>query len=78
MNEFLAGFAQHFNDSLNLSGEEVEQSKKRFREDGIQLENGFIDLSDEPDTPETGLVFFNPKSGCEVVFGINSAFPLPN
>ena len=78
MNDFLAGFVKHFNDSLNLSGEEVEQSKKRFRDDGIPLGNGLIDLSDEPDTPETGLVFFNPKRGCEVVYGVNSAFPLPN
>jgi len=78
MNEFLTGFIQHFNDSLNLSGEEVEQSKKRFRADGLTLENTPLDLWDASDTPETGLVFFNPKSGCEVVFGVNSAFPLPN
>ncbi|HAF61207.1 MAG TPA: hypothetical protein DCK95_02650 [Anaerolineaceae bacterium] len=78
INDFLDGFTQHFNDSLNLSGEEVEQSKKRFRADGLTLENTPLDLSDASDISESGLVFFNPKRGCELLFGVNSAFPLPN
>ena len=29
------------------------------------------------DVSESGLVFFNPKSGVEVALGVNSAFPFP-
>jgi len=45
-------------------------------------ENSSLDTGNEPfnysEISETGLVYFNSKSGCEIALGVNSAFPLPN
>ncbi len=70
---FVQNYTAYFNNSLNLSKEEKEAAKKRVRADG------FFGAEDEPtdfsEVSESALVFFNPKSGVEIAFAANSAFP---
>jgi len=73
---FTRNYMEYFNASLKLSPKEQKAAKQRARDEG------FFDTEDEPrnfeEISETALVFFNPKSGVEIAFAINSAFPLPN
>jgi hypothetical protein len=73
--DFLKGYYIFFNEALNLSKEEIFESDKRLAKEGLfdtkVTNENFSEISD------TGLVFFNPKSGVEIALGINSAFPLP-
>lgn len=73
---FMKAYIEFFNNSLNLSEREIEESEVRVRKEG--LKNPENQSFDYPEDFETGLVFFNPKSGCEMVFEVNSAFPLPS
>lgn len=72
--EFYKGFIEFFNNSLNLSKKEIRDAKQRARNEGFfetnDMHNDFSKVS------ETGLVFFNPKSGCEIALAVNSAFPM--
>ena len=74
--DFNKDYIQFFNDSLNLSEKEIKEARERSRKDGF-----FGDEKEEPkdftEIAETGLVFFNPKSGVEFAMEVNSAFPLP-
>ncbi|WP_221407987.1 DUF3843 family protein [Proteiniphilum sp. X52] len=73
---FMKAYMEFFNKSLNLSEKEIKESEERIRKEGMKKPD---DQSfDFPEDFETGLVFFNPKSGCEMVFEVNSAFPLPD
>ncbi len=66
---------QFFNDSLNLTSEQISESLRRGRNDGYFPD----DKADEfLEGDDTGLVFFNSESGFEIMTGLNSAFPLPN
>ena len=73
---FVKDYNDFYNNSLNLSEKEMEESRQRAREEG------FVDTEEELEyqyeASDTALVFFNPKSGVEVTMGVNSAFPLPN
>ena len=73
---FYKGYIDFYNDSLHLSEEEINEAKRRTKKDGFfgvnDESNDFSELSD------TGLVFFNPKGGCEIALAVNSAFPLPD
>ncbi len=75
IDEFYKGYIAFFNKSLNLSKKEIEEAQKRSKKEG------FFGIEDEPndfsEVSETGLVFFNPKSGVEVALSVNAAFPLP-
>lgn len=73
--DFTKGFAEHYNNSLQLSAKEKEEASQRARKDGFfgDIENQDFDLSGGSDT---ALVFFNPISGIELATGINSAFPM--
>ena len=75
VNDFMNGFMQHMNDSLNLSEVENKEANENLRKDGFLKESTPLDLTDK-DESETALVYFNPKSGCEIGFGVSSAFPL--
>ncbi|MDD4727693.1 MAG: DUF3843 family protein [Dysgonamonadaceae bacterium] len=72
--EFFKEFTNLYNKSLNLSKKVIRETKQRAKDDGYfgekVLNNVFLEKA------ETGLIFFNPKSGCEIAFDINSAFPL--
>ena len=74
--EFIKNYMEYFNKSLNLTKKQREEAEKRAQKDGF--------LGTDNDKPknlfedsETGLVFFNPKSGVEVALEVNSAFSLP-
>jgi hypothetical protein len=75
IDEFIRKYTEYFNHSLNLTKKEREEAKKRVRKDG------FFGTDDNKtknysEVSETGLVFFNPKSGIEIALAVNSAFPL--
>lgn len=76
IDEFYRAYTEFFNNSLNLSDKEIKEAKERSRKDG------FFGVENEPknysEVSETGLAFFNPKSGSEIALAVNSAFPLPN
>jgi hypothetical protein len=73
---FVRAFTEFLNNLINLSDEEIKEAKER------SLKDGFFGKEDKPgkysEVSETGLVFFNSKSGCEIALAVNSAFPLPN
>jgi len=75
VNDFFKNFIDYYNKSLNLSEKEIREAKETSKRDGFfgQEENNEIDFSESSDT---GLVFFNPNSGVEIAFNINSAFPM--
>jgi len=75
IDEFIRKYTEFFNQSLNLTKKEREEAKKRAQKDG------FFGTDDNKtknysEVSETGLVFFNPKSGVEIALAVNSAFPL--
>jgi hypothetical protein len=74
--DFTGSYIEYFNKSLNLSAKEKEEAKKRVRQDGFF--GGEEDHRDFTEVSETALVFFNPKSGVEFAFAVNSAFPMDN
>ena len=73
---FVKSFTDHFNDSLNLSLTEKKQAMQRARKEGffdtVEKQQNYEDIS------ESALVFFNPKSGIEIAFDVNCAFPISN
>lgn len=74
--DFLQSYHKFYNDSLNLSEKQREESRKRARKEGFfGTEKKSIDYTAKS---PSGLVFFNPKSGVEIAMGVNCAFPLPN
>lgn len=76
IDKFVREYANFYNKSLNLSKKQIRKSREKVREDGFfGSEDTHKDFSE---VSETGLVFFNPKSGCEVALAVNSAFPLPS
>jgi hypothetical protein len=74
MNDFFSDYIEFYNKSLNLSVEDREQAEKRAKKEGY-FGNKSNEMPNFAETSETGLVFFNPKSGGEVALGVNSAFP---
>jgi hypothetical protein len=73
---FMHEFIDLCNQSLNLSEEEIEERRKSTRKKGFFQTNKNIE--DFTNNSEECLIFFNPKSGCEIVLYVNAAFPLPN
>ncbi len=74
--DFVRNYTEYFNNSLNLSAKERAEAKQRARKDGFFGTEG--EHKDYSEVSETGLVFFNPKSGVEIALAVNCAFPLPN
>jgi hypothetical protein len=74
--KFVRYYMEFYKNSLNLSDKEIKDALERSRKEGYfgtdDKSKNFAEVS------ESGLVFFNPKSGCEIAMGVNSAFPLPN
>ena len=71
---FIKDYIEFFNKSLNLSQKEIDDAKQRAKEDGFF--GGEPENIDFPEVSESGLVFFNPKSGTEIALAVNSAFPM--
>ncbi len=73
----------YFISYLNFTYESSNLSKKEIEKltDG-NTKNGFLGRDEAEmnfsEIDKSGLVFFNPKGGVEMVFGVNSAFPLLN
>lgn len=74
---FSKDYMEFYRESLDLDKKTLEKSKKRAQKRGFDPEkhSGNFDFSN---TEASGLVFFNSKSGIEMAFGVNSAFPLNN
>ncbi len=72
--EFYKRYLDFFNDTLNLSEKAIREAKQRV------LDEGFLDANEKfgnlAEVSETGLAFFNPKSGGEIALAVNSAFPM--
>lgn len=73
---FIKDYIEFFNNSLNLSQKEKDEAKQRTREDGFFGNES--EAKDFSEVSESGLVFFNPKSGTEIALAVNSAFPIKN
>ena len=74
--EFVNAYVEYFNSSLNFSAKEKKRIREKARSDGyFGSKKKQIDYSE---ISETGLVFFNPKSGLEIALDINNAFSLDN
>jgi hypothetical protein len=76
IDDFIKNYTEHFNASLKLSKKEIDQARKRAKAEGFF--GGKEKPHDFSNVSESGLVFFNPKSGAEIALAVNSAFPLPN
>ncbi len=75
VNDFLNQYTRFYNESLKLTQIEHEEARTRASKEGFfHSENEPLDFAK---ISSTALVFFNPKSGCEIALGVNSAFPLP-
>jgi hypothetical protein len=76
IDEFYRSYIDFYNKSLNISDKELKESQERRRKEG------FFNIKNESENyfevSETGLVFFNPKSGVEIALEVNSAFQMPN
>ncbi len=76
LNEFIKNFTEHYNASLKLTKKVREEAHQRAKNDGFfETEDKLLN---EVYDCESALIFFNPKSGVEIAFHVNSAFPLPN
>ena len=73
---FIKEFIEYYTQSLKLTQKEKKEAMQRARKEGIVgFENETINFSEVSDS---GLVFFNPKSGVEIALDVNSAFPMKN
>lgn len=73
---FASDFMEFWNRSLQISKAEKENTDNEAKQDkDYRVASESIDITH---LSESGLVFFNPKSGIEVAMGINSAFPMKN
>jgi len=76
---FIKKYTDYFNSNLDYTQEEIDRADEQAKKSGF-----FGDRSDEDaqpdfaDDPGPYLIFFNPKSGIELAYGIISAFPLKN
>lgn len=74
VNDFIKEYTEFYNKSLNLTEKEIQDSLERSKKDGLFW--GEEDKLEYDESFESALVFFNPKSGIEIAFEVNSAFPL--
>ncbi len=75
---FVDSFITFYNNSLQLSKAEEKRAIQNMKDDGLLSppKSSFSFDESIKDIADSGLVFFNPKSGLEIAFGINSAFPV--
>ncbi len=76
INNFTKKYIEFFNKSLNLTEKQIKKAIDDTKKDGFFGGHDSTDIIDFDESFETGLVFFNPKSGVEIAFEVNSAFPL--
>lgn len=74
--DFSNDFIEFYNNSLKLTPDQIRQSNNRAKKAGVGNEKlGQTEVLSDLD--ERGLIFFNPKSGLEMGWGITDALPLP-
>ena len=73
---FIREYTEFYNNSLKLSKKEKNEARQKARKDGLFGDEN--ETKDFSEGAESGLVFFNPKSGVEIAMGVNSAFPMKN
>ena len=77
IDDFCNSFMAYYSESQKSCASDKEAALKRAREAGyINPKNNLTLISSS--IRESGLVYFNTKSGIEIVFGLNAAFPLDN
>ena len=74
--KFLNTFQDAYNKSLDPGKAGLKKAKDKLRKDGFFGDNQVPDEFSE--NPESAIVFFNPESGVEIAWGLNSAFPMPS
>jgi hypothetical protein len=73
---FYKDYINYYNSSLKLTTKQKKAANRRARQEGFfSTENETNDFSE---IAESGLIFFNPRSGGEIALDVNCAFPLPN
>ncbi|MCX6220817.1 MAG: DUF3843 family protein [Bacteroidia bacterium] len=77
MENYMKEFTLFYNKSLTHSEKDFEEARERARKEGYFGKNE-DESHDFSEIAESGLLFFNPKSGIEMAFDVNSAFPLPD
>lgn len=75
LDNFIQDFNEYYNDTLQLSEKNRIKALKRARKEVLFI-NQNKELEGLSDLSEDVLVFFNPKSGIEIAYGINNLFPL--
>ncbi len=75
IDDFIRSYTEYFNNTLKLSKKERGKARERAKAEGYLGSNE--ESNDFSDVSESGLIFFNPKSGVEIALAVNSAFPLP-
>ena len=73
--DFFKEYIEFYNNTLHLSEKDIKAAKQRIKDDGFFGANEAS--KDFSEVSETGLIFFNPKSGTEIALAVNSAFPVP-
>lgn len=76
INSFIKSYTEYFNSTIKLSETEEEKARQRAKAEGFFGRDGMIHNFSE--FSESGLIFFNPRSGAEIALSVNSAFPLPH
>ena len=71
---FIKDYIEFYNNYLNISDKEKEEANQRAKNEGYFGKE--FEVKTLSEFSESGLVFFNPKSGTEIALAINSAFPL--
>lgn len=74
---FITGYNNFYNESLDLTDQEIQDAHDRSKKEGFLKDQTKLDF-DFPEDFEVAIVFFNPKSGIEMAFNCNSAFPASN
>jgi hypothetical protein len=73
---YMKDFIHYYNKSLAHSEKDFEEARESMRKEGY-FEKNEDESHDFSEMAESGLLYFNPKSGIEMGFDVNSAFPLP-
>lgn len=77
--KFQQKYIEFYNNTLGLSKKEKEDANQRARQEGLFFDdiNFLPENQENAEDDRPAIVFFNSKSGVEIAFGINSAFPHP-
>ena len=77
LENFITGYNTFYIESLGLNDQEIQDAQKRSKKEGFLKDQTKLDFDFSKDF-EVAIVFFNPKSGIEMAFNCNSAFPASN